>query len=756
MHRRQLFTQRRSAGGAATYEIHALLRAYLRHKALATWSPERRAQVLGAAARVLEGSGEAAEALPLYSELGDWAGAVRCILGAAQPLVAQGRRQTLIAWIDSLPAPLVEREPRLAYWRGSAMAPTAPREARAQLRRAYEGFVRTGDRLGAILAAAGVVFTHYLELAHLDELDPWVDVLCEALQGGMRFPTAAIELHVRSAMLFICAFRRPDPALLDPCVDRMLELLGSGLGANDRVPAASLLLAHFFNRGRIEDGQRLVATTEPAVSAPELNPASRALWWMLAGYFQCIRGDLEASRSAFDLAMQVSTDNGLAIPAVDVYARNGLCMCELLDGDLEKAESWRAAGFSYWSSFRRMDMAAAAMLKGIIASHRGEMQAAHDCAHEHRTVSREVGVDWQMFNGLAHCAFVAAVRGEREECARYAQEARDLVRQSVQAHFAYQADFIEAYACLLAGDRAGLREKLARSLPESVHEPARYFLRLQPQLLPRLYAAALAEGIEPGIVRGAIREFRIPPPTLDAPGWPWPIAVTTLGRFEVQREGQPLEFSRKAPKKTLQLLKAIIAHGTPQVPEQWLLDALWGDEEGDAAVKSLGAAVMRLRALLGDATAIVQRGGTLALDRAHVWVDARAFEASSDPELYRGTFLEEEEGAPWAVPLRERLRARFVQALGERGADFERRGMPAAAIELYLRGLDADSLVEPFYQGLMRCYQRLDRRAEALSTYRRLRQVFSVTLGLAPSATTERLLRSLRLEAPDPQSVGDK
>jgi DNA-binding SARP family transcriptional activator len=47
----------------------------------------------------------------------------------------------------------------------------------------------------------------------------------------------------------------------------------------------------------------------------------------------------------------------------------------------------------------------------------------------------------------------------------------------------------------------------------------------------------------------------------------------------------------------------------------------------------------------------------------------------------------------------------------------------------------------------MRCYARLDRRAEAIAVYRRLKQILSVTLGLPPSATTERLYRGLKLES---------
>ena len=60
-------------------------------------------------------------------------------------------------------------------------------------------------------------------------------------------------------------------------------------------------------------------------------------------------------------------------------------------------------------------------------------------------------------------------------------------------------------------------------------------------------------------------------------------------------------------------------------------------------------------------------------------------------------------------------------------------------MQLYLRGLDADPVVETFHQGLMRCYQRLGRHAEAISAYRRMRQVLSVVLGVSPSEDSRSL-----------------
>jgi DNA-binding SARP family transcriptional activator len=86
-----------------------------------------------------------------------------------------------------------------------------------------------------------------------------------------------------------------------------------------------------------------------------------------------------------------------------------------------------------------------------------------------------------------------------------------------------------------------------------------------------------------------------------------------------------------------------------------------------------------------------------------------------------------------------------VQATADHAARLEAAHRFEEAITCYQRGLDADNVVEPFYQGLMRCYQRLDRLPEAVSAYRRLKQTLSVLLSLPPSAGTERLYQALRL-----------
>src|SRR5207342_3026373 len=117
--------------------------------------------------------------------------------------------------------------------------------------------------------------------------------------------------------------------------------------------------------------------------------------------------------------------------------------------------------------------------------------------------------------------------------------------------------------------------------------------------MPPLFALALNERLEAEFVQTMIRLFRLRPPADTPSNWPWPVQVYTLGRFEIRVDGEPLEYLRKAPRKTLLLLKAIIALGGRDVPEHALCDALWGDEDGDAASSALSMTLVRLRKLFG-------------------------------------------------------------------------------------------------------------------------------------------------------------
>jgi DNA-binding SARP family transcriptional activator len=230
-----------------------------------------------------------------------------------------------------------------------------------------------------------------------------------------------------------------------------------------------------------------------------------------------------------------------------------------------------------------------------------------------------------------------------------------------------------------------------------------------------------------------------------------PIAIYTLGRFEVALEGIALRFVFKVPRKPLSLLKALLCGGKQGVSQSVLCDTIWPDLEPWAAARALHITAFRLRGLLGSKSAVLVQEGRVALDADQVWVDAWAFEnalsTAKDPtetlwalRFYRGIFLVDAEH-PLALEARDRLSCKFIRTVSQLGASYERIGDTRSAIDLYLMALDADGRYEELHQGLMRCLATEGQPSAVAAAYHRCRAALQRYFGTEPSELTEQIYR---------------
>jgi DNA-binding SARP family transcriptional activator len=249
-----------------------------------------------------------------------------------------------------------------------------------------------------------------------------------------------------------------------------------------------------------------------------------------------------------------------------------------------------------------------------------------------------------------------------------------------------------------------------------------------------------------------IKKCELLAPTPEAIDWPFPVKIYTLGRFSVLVDGKPLQSGGRAQRKPLELLMALVALGGRDVSESRLTEALWPDAEGAAAHEVCAINLHRLRKLLGYDRAISLQGNRFSLDPRYVWVDVWAFErglasaqATSEKSLalYRGPFLGKDTDFGWALPLRERLRAKFLRHLAHWGASLLKAKEFELAITILEKGINVDPLAEEFYRNLMLAYQALSRRAEAIGVYRRCQKILAGTLGISPAPETVSLYQTL-------------
>jgi LuxR family transcriptional regulator, maltose regulon positive regulatory protein len=293
-----------------------------------------------------------------------------------------------------------------------------------------------------------------------------------------------------------------------------------------------------------------------------------------------------------------------------------------------------------------------------------------------------------------------------------------------------------------------------------------HFFRALPRVAAELCGAALELKADPPFACKVIAARSLACPDIGIVSWPWPLRVRTLGGFAIERDGVPLKFARKAPKRLLDLLRLIAALGGLQVDAARAAAMLWPDAEGDEARDALKTVLHRARALLG-ADLLVVRGGQIAFDDSLTWVDTWAFDhvcgrieallgvgmaatQVDDGELelrrvqlfslYRGHLFGEAEVPSWALASRDRLRARFIRSIEALGQRLERVGRTEAAIALYRAALEQDNLAEEIYQRLISCHLARGENAQALNAYRRCRELLSIVLGVPPSTRTEALV----------------
>jgi DNA-binding SARP family transcriptional activator len=442
----------------------------------------------------------------------------------------------------------------------------------------------------------------------------------------------------------------------------------------------------------------------------------------------------------------------------------------LSEGDIEAAEAWikemetelhlEGPGYHSWY---HMFVVRAALL-------RGDLERA--TAHQPEMMRFSFAGGWHRNDAVAHLhsAELFHLRGMAKEAHSHLHKALAIGRLIRSPYVEFMCRTIEAQIEFDRGREINGMRALARAMELGKRSG---FVNSQiwiPSLMAKLCAKALEAGIEVEYVQQLIRKRGLVPEwaPVEIEAWPRPIKVYTLGRFAVLKDGQPLRFRGKAQRRPLALLKAIIALGGRAVREDVLMDALWPDSAGDAARFALNSAVHRLRRLLGHENAIARQQGEVSLDNRYCWVDLWAVErllgraeagglkdesptseavrsVEKAARLYQGAFLRNDSDFAGAAAVADRLRRRLVRQLVRIARHREWSNQWQDAANCYEEAVRVDPCAEDACRHLMNTYHRLGRPADMLATYRRCRDALASTLGAAPSAETEALLKRLRV-----------
>ena len=663
------------------------------------------------------------------------------------------------------PAASAQAAPWTTFWATRLDSALSAAQARAQFEAAFTAFDQAGEPSGALLCIAAIIEGFYVDEGPLDPLDAWIAALCQRLPAPGHWPSVDFEARILSCGVGVL-LRAPSHPMLADWAARAGTLLRQLKPGPGRVKLATFLAQYHFWRGEI-GRTALIVDAMPGLDMSGLLPGEALMWLETVANLARCMAQPARGQAAIDAALRLLHRHGLHEHEYALHAHGASLALAAGDGDAAQAhldamrpvldQRAQADQTHYWHflaglSLARGDSARAVALARMAMDNSGEIGGPY------RSATHALGLGQALLRA-----------GEAAEALACVDSALAAARSIDAALIEFTALLMRA-ACLLrlqqtAQAQPALQQAWAAGAKRDFATTAVWWL---PEVMSELASSALAQDIEAPYVRRFVRRHALPGPDPLLADWPWPLVLRGFGEFDALLQDAPLQRATgKTAQRPLDLLRALLAHGSAPLPVNQALQWLWPDADAPAQRKAFDVTLLRLRRMLDDPRLLHLEGGRLRLDERWVYTDVRALQALMQAigsaqgatlaqllawgrqllALMRGPFLGVE-ASGWAVGARERYRQRFVVSVAQLAAHIEPQD-PQAAIGLYERALDVEPLAESLSRRLMRLHASRGDQAEALRVWRACRTMLRVAEGMAPSLATRALATELGLNARD-------
>lgn len=752
LYRRGLFVDLR-ADTQMRYQYHDLFREFLLDRCHRHFDRENLSDRKRTAAQVAEKCGQQDTAVELYAETQSWGELGRLICEIAEPFVTQGRHQTVLRYIELLPDVEREKQPWLLYWSGIGRLLFNPIASRTDLERAYFQFQSEQDTAGQFLSCGGMIESY---MCGADDMAPaitWGDRLQRLLKLNNGFPSPLIESRVLTNLqgLIYASTHHPLLVQLEESVDQVLCKLED--------PASRCgIVATFVNlplwRGDFRRVRQMLDHLSSHMGSTLVPPVIRLhLNVMEANYAWNVRNHNQADERLAQ-ALAIAEEFGILVfkPMIfGILAYNALAA-----GNDKEGERLAHLLATIIQPHQRLGQGQCSFYQAGISLLRNDLSAALHHATTALNITAPLCIPFITGNCRVGLAKVFVELGEfakaRQQLDTALEYARTMRSNTTEVH------------CLLTLAQIFFKEGQVAQGEESLHEGLRIarlidYLVLEywwrPTVMADLLTHALEADIEIEYVRSVIRRRNLGAPSAGVKHWPYPVRVATLGRFEVVIDDVLLTTTGKTQRKPLELLKYLCTAGAQGAHQDAIEEALWPEADGKAADQAFRTTLHRLRKLLRYDDAVQLSDRHVSLDMSlvsleHIVLDRVAKDVDRTDTaalertlaLYRGHFLHGET-ASWALPVREQLRARFLDLTERLGALLEERGAVAEAAQKYLHALEVEPVAEVMCRRVMMVYVRLGRRSEAIGVYQRFSQALHSKLRVPPTPETVSLYHNI-------------
>ncbi|OQY06096.1 MAG: hypothetical protein B6I22_06220, partial [Desulfobacteraceae bacterium 4572_123] len=745
---------------AEIYQYHPLLREFLIARAENTFDQKKIQTLQQRAAELLQESGHVEEAVDLFFKAKDYKDLILLVRKQAKELIAQGRNKTLEQWIKKFPEDILNQEPWLLYWLGVSCLHFSSTESKGYFKNAFDLFKHSKDMAGLYLSWSGIIDSIAYEWNYFTEFDPWIKWFENHTHHAHSFPSKEIETKVTVCMAFVLLIRRPDHPNMVQWIEKALSLSRTNGNINLYMQAIDWAMTYYAWIGDFAKVEIIRQESKKTAKSYTTSPAMMLHWkWVDISARACTMENIDSALKDVSDALDMVKKTGLYVWK-HLFFMPGIFI-SILIGDLSSANTFLKRFESLLDISHYHGFGIFHHFAGLYNLHIGNITQAKAHAESALKISDETGYVLAAIVCRFQLAYILCELGEIRKGEEELSRTYDLAIKMKSRILEFMCQMLRAKIALdQEKEQEGL-ELLSEAM--SLGRKQNYLNMVwwwYPAKMAQLCEKALNEGIEVDYVKSLIRIHKLTPesPPYHIENWPWALEIHTFGHFQIIKEGEPLRFTGKAQKKPLNLLKVLVAYGGIEVNVEQVIDALWYEADGDMAHSALSTTLNRLRKLIGIKNIIQLQDGKVTLNQNYCRIDACTFERTLDEaetlwkkgeekksiflyekaiDSYKGHFLAKEGEEPWMIPLRERLKNRFLRIIIKLGKYLEQQKAFEKAIEGYEKGLTVDNLEEVFYQRIMLCCQSLGRKAEAIRVYNRCREALNRILKIEPSHETE-------------------
>ncbi len=752
---------------ATVYRYHPLFKAFLIAQSEKNLNVQSLREIQAASVSLLENDGAIIAAASLLIDMNDGTRLAELTLQYAPKLAAENYTQTLLKWLQHIPASVIDGMGWLLFWRGVCVVFMRPQMARKDFVSAFNHFTALSDVTGQCLALSGIIDSYMFERDDFTYLDPWIEQVdrLHASFDRQVSPSALVKLTL--SMFDALMHRAPDHFEFDLWFERITKIPTNELPPSLQVKKQVSVILYYLWQGDFHHVEISHHLLEKQLKH-NLGPVSEILWHIIDCAFLWSTGDGQRGLVVAKNGLKKTKEYGLeSLWSISLITHGAAAA--LMAHDNEEVSRLLEAAAPYVAESGRIHLCLYHILQAIhsfrsrtISAVSYHTQEAHHCAE---------ASGLPFFQACAHFtqAQLYFIHGDMEKARQHVLTSKQIGHEMRSYFHQFQAQLFEA----IIDGSMGQHQSALAVLSDALRLAEQY--NILPGLwmceceLTQILVEAMRNDIESTVVRRIIHKRHLMPidPPYDIAAWPWAIRLHTLGCFEIVIHGQPFELPSRNRPKLFAFLQALIAFGGKQVRETVISETVWPDAEGDAAHQLFDTTLFRLRKLLGIPEAIINRGGKVSLNERICWIDTWALNIGIDQlvsfvkekstsvdqvqkhydqlqDYYRGDFLQGEEDFPIVTQHRQQLRSKWQRTLYFMASYWLQKNNSKAVEACLEQLLNVNPLEEQAYCMLMKLHISHGQFSKAAVVYETCKKALQTGLGVQPSLETERVFNEVQ------------